>query len=106
MPKRTRALALTFIVTVAVGSGFAWLTSGPKIVGDLPREDIEAILALLGDLKGPGFFSALRKTDSQALIDRAANGQAGVLVRLEVRSEDRVLAFVTGDVPTRGRLLV
>jgi predicted PurR-regulated permease PerM len=106
MPKRTRTLVLAVLAILAGVLAAIWWTSGPQIIGKLPREDLSAINSLLGVKNHtPQLFMALRHGNSDALADWLWDRRDGRLLRLEVQSPTRVLAFLTSSLPAHGRLL-
>ncbi|MCI0534067.1 MAG: hypothetical protein L0Z50_02450 [Verrucomicrobiales bacterium] len=104
--KRSRAWITAVIVAMVAGLTFAWLRSGPQIVGQLPRQDMRTIRSLLSKNGGAGLFAALRRGGSDAVVDWILDRRDGRLVRLQVESTNLVLAFLTAATPSQGRLLI
>jgi hypothetical protein len=106
MNKGKRTLFVFVILTIAGVVTFAFLRSGPRVVGQLPRADMRTIRSLVTKDSGAGLRAALRRASSDALAGWILDYRDGQLVRLEVQATNRVLAFLTTATPPQGRILM
>ena len=103
---RKRVLVAGVLLTLAAVFAIGWMKSGPRISGFLPPEDCKMIGTLLKKNNGTGLGTALLKADVDAIANWILNPSEGRLVRLEVQTTNRVLAFLTGGDSANGRLLI
>ncbi len=90
---------------MAAGLMLLWVSGGPRVVGQLPREDLRTICGMFNRNTSAGLVTALRRVSSDALADWIADRRDGQLVLVKVQNLDQVLAFVTTSMPGQGRML-
>src|SRR5262245_23896000 len=105
MLKSPRDVVLLVVGAIIAAITFAWIRSGPRIVGQLPGEDINAIRSLL-NRKQDDLGSAVRRASSDGIAAWLYNHREGKLIGLEIQGTNRVVAFVETALPPQGRLFV